>query len=140
MNEVRVSLSPIINEARVSLSPIINALKKEDLHRKAWVEDLVQAESVSKTTAPSSNKPFPATRKYFCNFCKRHGHPLEQCDKAAAILANNKPEGSSGSRGQGQSFSCLRGNGKPPAKGGQKTVVELGGTGQDEESDYLCQP
>jgi hypothetical protein len=129
-------VSSMMNEARVSLSCIINALKQEDLRQKAWVEDLVPVDSVSKTTAPSSNKPCPATSKYFCTFCKKNGHSLKQCDQAAAILAGHKPEGSSKSRGQGQRCSRCRGNRKPPAKAGQKTVVEIGGTVRDEESDY----
>jgi hypothetical protein len=128
-------VSSMMNEAHVSPSCIINALKQEDLSQKAWVEDLVQAESVSKTIAPSSNNRFPASSRYFCTFCKRHSHSLEQCDKVAAILAGHKPEGSFKPCSQGQNRSRRWGNRKTPAKAGYTTVVELGGTGLDEESN-----
>ncbi|PLW51817.1 hypothetical protein PCASD_00802 [Puccinia coronata f. sp. avenae] len=76
---------------------------------------------------------------YYCTFCKKEGHLLERCDKAASILAGHAPDDSSSSI----SGSRLRCNncrrqdpGKPKAKVGQTTVVGIGGAGCDEELDY----
>jgi hypothetical protein len=75
------------------------------------------------------------TSQYFCTYCKKHGHSLKRCNEAAKILAEHTPGYKS--KSGGRQNNCRRQEkGKPPAKAGQTTVVELGSDGFDDESDY----
>ncbi|PLW22540.1 hypothetical protein PCASD_16150 [Puccinia coronata f. sp. avenae] len=126
-------VSSMMNEARINPGRLIQAIKQEDLRRKARSEDLPSQESAAKTNAPQGERQ--GGSRYFCTYCKKNGHSLERCHEAASILAEHRPAEHSESKFK-QTHRRRRGKGKPEARAGQTTVVELGGTGRDDESDY----
>ncbi|WAQ84758.1 hypothetical protein PtA15_5A331 [Puccinia triticina] len=105
---------------------------------KALVESVAKA-SLSRQAPPRSSRP-PANHSLFCSFCKRSGHNLEICENAARVLAEHDRRNSSSRRSEaGGRTGKSSGNHfrqKPPAKAGQTTVVDLGGDGDEDDSDY----
>jgi hypothetical protein len=129
-------VSSMMNDKQVTPTCIIDALKQEDLRQKACAQDLLQPESAAKTAPSQSDTSRSGPGQYFCTFCKKNGHSLERCNEAARILANHAPSTPKELSGCRTNNCKRRDNNKGPAKAGQTTVVELGGDGRDEESDY----
>ncbi|OAV86388.1 hypothetical protein PTTG_29936 [Puccinia triticina 1-1 BBBD Race 1] len=120
-------------------------LASEHLRRKTRSEEQSIGELVARAAPPHqapprSSRP-PLDHSLYCTFCKRSGHNLEVCEKAARILAEHDRRNSNSSRrannsGRSGRLSGNRYQQKPPAKAGQTAVVDLGGDDNNKDSDY----
>jgi hypothetical protein len=82
----------MMNEAHVNPSLIINALQQEDLRQKAWVEDFVQPESASKTSAPPSDKPCPTPASTSVPSARKREIPLKDATRPLpSCLSTTRP-------------------------------------------------
>jgi hypothetical protein len=92
-------VSSMINKPRVSPAKLVQAIKQEDLCRKSRSADLTPSETVARANAPSGDQRQGANQ-YFCTYCKKNGHSLKHCNKAAKILADHTPGEKSESGGR----------------------------------------
>lgn len=113
----------------------VDALKRQATYRKARIEKDSTNVSVS-CAGPSTSKPSNSEEgskgRRFCQFCRRHGHDLLNCNNAREILLKARKE--SGSSHRDDTKSDDRSKSRSKSKSTKAAFVELV-TDDEEDSD-----